>query len=228
MSDLARRAAAAPLIWNRPRLRFADDAPAGAAPSGAPAAPAQPAAPAAPSATDGSEHLGDPGKQALDRMKSAKAEAEKGLKAFTDLGLTPEKARELLTANQSATEQAERTKQEREQAEQVQTRLTERLRSVEIRAAAATMGFHDPTDAISNLTEDELAAITVNDKDEVDSAAVKTALERVAKDKAYLLKNSGGSHRAVGIGSVSQTVTSGDEVSPGRGRLRAAYGKNQQ
>lgn len=226
MPDIAltRAAAAAPpLIWNRPRLRFVDGASDGDG-----AGDQQQSQSTSSSATDGTEQLGDAGKQALDRMKAERDEHRKGLKAFTDLGLTPERAKELLQANESAAEQAERTKQEREQAEQVQTRLTERLRSIEIRAAAATMGFHDPSDAISNLTEDELAAITVNDKDEVDSAAVKTALERVAKAKAYLLKNSGGSHRDVGIGSVSQKVTTGDNVSPGRGRLRAAYSTTQQ
>lgn len=179
----------------------------------------------------GGDALGDPGKQALDRMKAERNQARADAKAFADLGLTPDQIKELKAAKDKADADAGKVPDaatiEKNLRKQIETeqkdRTATKFRASAVREQAATLGFIDPKDALTSLDARELAAIDVDDDDEVDAAAVKKLLEALAKAKPYLLKptDTTPDYRAAGVGSTS----SGNkpDVQPGADRLRQAY-----
>lgn len=127
------------------------------------------------------------------------------------------------TASQTDLEREVNKARETTKAE-VLTQANARLVAAEVRAAAAELGFRDPTDALAHLTAaGTLADVGVADDGAVDGAAVKAALDDLAKAKAYLLKDSGPQTpppAAAGIGAAGQA---NPQVAPGLGRLQAAY-----
>lgn len=72
-----------------------------------------------------------------------------------------------------------------EGAKEVAGKFTTRLVNADIRATAATLGFSDPKDAIALYGD--ISKVEVGD-DGPDSAAIKTRLEEIAREKPYLLK----------------------------------------
>ncbi len=101
-----------------------------------------------------------------------------------------------------------------------------RLVDAEVRAAAASLKFRDPRDAVAQL-RDELPDVSVDDSG-VDSKAVKSMLDRLASEKPYLVddgKQTTSSARDAGLGATGNDdgkVT----VTPGVGRLQHAYAQS--
>ena len=181
---------------------------------------------------DGEGDLGDAGKKALDRMKQARNTAQQQLKAYADLGLTPDQVKELAEARAAA--QTPDEKKIREELEpkiraeletKVNERAANRLRGAEVRAQAAELGFIKPAQALALLDQKSLAEVDVDlDEDTVDAASVKKLLEALAKDSPHLVKptDKTPSHQAAGIGSGS-SGNSSENVGTGTSRLRHAY-----
>lgn len=237
MPHTIRPAAAAPLIWNRPRLRFIEGAPDGAAAgqqageqtnsdengTGGQAASGVQSEQQNQSQSDHVEGLGDAGKRAIDRMKADMKAAQDEAKQFKDLGLTPDQIKQLI-ANDSASAQEAALAQERQKVEQeTQQRLHAKLRDLSITAQASTLGFHDPADALTQLKREQIDAVDVSATDDVDAAAVKALLEQLAKDKPYLVKQTVSDPTFAGIGWVGSSASQADTAKPGLDRLRAAY-----
>lgn len=136
-----------------------------------------------------------------------------------------------LEAESQTTLERERNKAKAEGATEVLAKANARLVSAEVRAQAAAARFRDPLDALAHLqVSGALRDVKVDDDGNVDGAAIKTALETLAKDKAYLLESAAPpppptpGAAGVGAGSDSGKGTSAN-VQPGMGRLRSAYGK---
>ncbi|MDF2915985.1 MAG: hypothetical protein K0S70_202 [Microbacterium sp.] len=124
----------------------------------------------------GEEALGDPGKKALDTMKAernaAKAEAAQAKAEAA-----------ALLAKIEGKEAEFKAEQERRAVEATAlSKANERIKKAEIRALAAGK-LNDPADALRYLDLDE---IEVSDDGEVDTAAVREALERLISTKPYL------------------------------------------
>lgn len=129
----------------------------------------------------GEEALGDPGKKALDSMKAAKRDAE-------------QKARDAearlaeALAKIDGKEKEHAAEQERRKVEDAAlAKANERILKAEIRATAAGK-LADPADALLylNLTDFE-----VGDDGEVDSTALKAAIDDLVKSKPYLAAQGG-------------------------------------
>lgn len=109
----------------------------------------------------------------------------------------------------------------REGGAEAQAVANQRLVRAEARALAASARFRDAADAVAFLNLDG----TFVDKDgNVDTAALRSQLDELAKQKPYLLTDSDAVADAAraGIGAGSQTGT-GNDVAPGIGRIRNAY-----
>ena len=122
-------------------------------------------------------------KSALDKERSAAKEASAKLKRLDELEAQETKRKEaelseneknqkLLAAAQQKTETSEREL------------FSERMRNAVVEEAT-TLGFADPKDAIKML--DDLSVLSKDGKP--DRESVKAELEKLAKSKAYLLKD---------------------------------------
>ncbi len=150
---------------------------------------------------------------------------------FSDYDEVKRKAGEFdrLQNENETTLERERTKAKQEGASEVLAKANARLVAAEVRAQAAAAKFRDPHDALAHLTvSGALTAIKVSDDGDVDGEAVRTALETLAKDKAYLLTDTTTppppppptpGQAGVGAGSAGGKR----EVTPGVGRMRDAY-----
>lgn len=67
---------------------------------------------------------------------------------------------------------------------EVSQRFLAKLVTAEVKAIAGVLGFNDPADAMQAI---DMAALPVKD-DEPDTDAIRKAVEKLATDKAYLLK----------------------------------------
>jgi len=124
----------------------------------------------------GEEALGDAGKKALDAMKAKWKEAD-ALAKKRDAELAE------LRAQAEGREAEFKAEQERRAVEATAlSKANDRIKKAEIRALAAGK-LNDPADALRYLDLDE---IEVSDDGEVDTAAVKEALERLISTKPYL------------------------------------------
>ncbi|MGU3358184.1 hypothetical protein [Microbacterium sp. M4A5_1d] len=167
-----------------------------------------------------------------DRIKARQAviDSTKGeLKAFTDLGLTPDEIKALQAKPGGPTDaDIEKLVNKRlEDADKAnRERVDARSRAAEVRAQAAELGFIKPAQALALLDAKELAKVSVTDDGDADAAAVKKLLEDLSKDSPHLLKstttNTPG-HRDAGIGARGAGAASA-AVRPGTDRLRGAYG----
>ncbi|GAB3125908.1 hypothetical protein [Glaciibacter psychrotolerans] len=183
--------AARPLLWNRPRLRFIDGAPDGAAGT-ADEVTEDAAADADADETDAGESaLGDPGKKALDAMKSQR-NAER-LKAKDAQAALDQLRAELALKDKPAEEQALETARAEARAEANKT-ANGRIVKVELRAAAKGK-LADPADALAFLNLDDF---DVNEDGEVDSAALDDAIDDLLARKPHLA--AGGARKFEGSG----------------------------
>jgi hypothetical protein len=129
-----------------------------------------------PEVVPGEEALGDAGKKALDAMKAKWKEAD-ALAKKRDAELAE------LRAQAEGKEAEFKAEQERRAVEATAlSKANERIKKAEIRALAAGK-LNDPADALRYLDLDE---IEVSDDGEVDTAAVREALERLISTKPYL------------------------------------------
>jgi hypothetical protein len=175
------RAAAAPLIWNRPRLRFLDGAPDGAAPDAAPE-PQEPADDAQPDAEqpEGADALGDAGKKALDAMKADRNAARAEAKQLQAELAALKAAQEGREAEHQAEQEAQRVRDE------AFAKANERIVSAELRAAAAGK-LADPTDALAFINPKDFE---VGDDGTVDADAISAAITDLIKTKPHLAAQS--------------------------------------
>lgn len=102
---------------------------------------------------------------------------------YDDLKAAAKKLADIEAANASDLEKAVKTARDEGRAE-VLTAANERLVSAEARAAAAELKFKNPGLAIKSA---DLSEIKVSDDGEVDTAAIKTALEALAASDPYLV-----------------------------------------
>jgi hypothetical protein len=132
-------------------------------------------------AIPGSEALGDPGKKALDAMKAKWKAAEAKAQSEAD-------ARAALEAKIEGKEADYAKDQERRNVESAAlAKANTRILKAEIRAAAAGK-LADPADALLYL---DLSRFEVGDDGDVDTDAVASAIEALAKAKPYLAAQRG-------------------------------------
>lgn len=124
----------------------------------------------------GEENLGDAGKKALDAMKADRNAARaKAAEAEAEIAR--------LRAVAEGKEAEFKAEQERRAVEAAALgKANERIKKAEIRAAAAGK-LNDPADALRYLDLDEFE---VSDDGEVDTDAVKEAIDRLISTKPYL------------------------------------------
>lgn len=136
---------------------------------------------------EGAEALGDPGKQALDRMKAERNTERSKRKElegfFTEVGMTPEEIRAALDKVSST---PDLDKVRREARAEAQAKFTEGLVRAEVRAAAKAV-LNDPADAFRYL---DLKAFDVDDDGNVDEEQVAKAIGDLVKAKPYLAADS--------------------------------------
>lgn len=177
--------------------------------------------PPASSAPAGGEQLGAAGQQAIDRMKGERNAARTELKAWTDLGVTAEQVRDMLSKSQTDADQAQRQQAIDQAVTAQREQFTARLREMAVRAQATALGFHNPDDALQKV---DLATIPVGDDLVVDAAVVKSTLDDLVKASPYLVKPANESdHRSAGIGAVGSGGGSVSVNSSPQDLLRAAY-----
>lgn len=134
-----------------------------------------------------------------DDLKAAKAELDR---------IQAESASEIDRARAEA---------KREGATEVMDKANERLKSAEARALAAELKFRNPSAAVRLI---ELGDVSVSEAGDVDAAAIRTRLERLAQDEAYLLDDGKGRPKVdPGQGQGGGTKPSG--VNAGRDMFEA-------
>lgn len=144
--------------------------------------PPKPKDPVEDKPVDGEDALGDPGKQALDRMKAerkAAVEARKDAEAKLAEALAKIEGKEKEFAEEQARRKVEAAALEK---------ANDRIRKAEVRAAAAGV-LNDPADALHYL---DLAEFEVSDDGDVDRDAIKAAVQSLVKSKPYLAAQGGG------------------------------------
>jgi hypothetical protein len=218
----------APRAYGMPRLRFNTEGGTG---EGAGAGTPPPAGqqttppPAGTTPPPADEPLGDTGLRAFERTKDELRDRKVELKAFTDLGLTPDDIKSLRDG-QNGGQGVDVAGIEQRVRASLQTQFDEQraadARASAVRELAATSGFLNPKQALRLVDDAELAKVTVKDGT-ADEAGVKKLLEDLAKDSPYLVAptDSTADHRAAGIGA-SGTGTP-PEPKPGTDRLRSAF-----
>lgn len=179
---------------------------------------------------EGSEALGDPGKKALDSMKTKWREAEQRAREN-------ESALEALKAQVEGREVEYAAEQERRTIESdALAKANERILKAEIRAAGAAK-LTDPADALRFL---ELSEFEVDDEGNVDPASITTAIDSLVESKPYLAAQGGspgvvfespGSYRNGKAGQVTKAELgrmAPDEINAARaeGRLDDLLGIN--
>jgi hypothetical protein len=156
----------------------ADDS---APPAGEQTPPTTPPATSASDDPPGAEHLGDPGKKALDEMKAKWKAAEAEAKTEREQRAALQAQVEGKEAEHKASQEVQRVKDEALAA------ANERILKAEVRAAAAGK-LTDPADALRFL---DLSALEVGADGEVDGKAVASAIEDLVKNKPYLAAQGG-------------------------------------
>ena len=153
----------------------------------------------------------------VDRLISERLTRERG--KFADYDDLKAKATELKKLQDAQLTEQQRLDARRSELEQklsnaesaaTQQRMTiqERLIQAEVKTIAAGLGFLDPGDAWRMA---DLADVTMDDEFQVDGAKVKKALEKLAKDKPYLIS---GSSKPVTHGTPGRGTTPGAPTQP--------------
>lgn len=140
------------------------------------------------------EKLGDPGKQALDRMKTERNTARKGLRSWTALARefdakTPDELRNLLKGKRPDGGDQPDPEQIRREARAEADREVARERLLDKIEAKAGGKFADPADAAALLLR-ENDADDFLDGTKVDAAAIAEALDDLLERKPYLAAKS--------------------------------------
>ncbi|MGW5645056.1 hypothetical protein ACWEV3_40945 [Saccharopolyspora sp. NPDC003752] len=166
----------------------------------------------------GESKLGDAGKAAIDKERQAAKEARATAKAAqTELEAVRAELEKLQDATKSDQDKAMDKAAKDARTATVQEFHAHLVRA-EARAVAAELGFHDPADA----AQADLAGVKVGGDYAVDGASVRAAVEALLTSKPYLAKKNTASASDAGIGASGGSAAQHD-VSPGLGRLRAAY-----
>jgi hypothetical protein len=167
-------------------------------------------------------------REQADKRMRERNEARDALKPWTDLGITPDEAKQLkeqrdaANGGPSAEELADRAQKAADKA--AAEKFAGVARRSAVRAQAAELGFHNPTAALAMLDTAKVAEISVDENYEADAAAVKNLLEALGKAEPYLLKTSGqqtADHRTAGIGAVGGSTK--PDPGPGTPRMANAY-----
>lgn len=137
------------------------------------------------------EGLTEAGKAAIQREREAAKEAGRAkAAAVSQLAELQKELDELKGATQSDLEKA-LAAAKKEAKTEVLSSANNRLIKAEVKAAAAALGFHNPSDAAVQL-RDSFGDVKVSDDGDVDEATVKALIEQLAKDKPYLVKTDSG------------------------------------
>lgn len=131
---------------------------------------------------DGADALGDPGKRALDAMKSQRNEYRDKLRAA--------EARLAELEKSAPSDVPDPAKLREEILAEVNRSANERVKRAELRAAAKGV-FADPEDALLFV---DLGAIEVDEDGNVDASALKSALDSVLERKPHLAAQRGAVH----------------------------------
>lgn len=123
--------------------------------------------------------LGDPGKQALDRMKAARDDAQTALKTAAAELEQLRAFRAQAEGKQAEYEAAKATQQIKDEA---LAAANSRILKAEVRALAAGK-MADPADALHYI---DLSAFKVGESGEVDNAAISAAIADLVSNKPYL------------------------------------------
>lgn len=177
----------------------------------------------------------------VDRIVQDRVQRARGQYAdYETLKERAKRADELEAAQGTEVERAEK-KGRTEATAEVTTRYQGILRASQVVAAAAASGygpkgeqaFRDGQDAVAQLAaRGVLDAIRVDDQGRADASAIERELKALAEAKPYLLVEdkpapppppASAAQAGVG-GAAGQTGTTSTKVTPGLGRLRAAYG----
>lgn len=171
----------------------------------------------------GADDLGDPGKRALDTMKgerNAARDAYRPWKTLEDeLGLTPEKARELAAAGDGKPVDVDAIKA------QARTEALRTVGQVAVRAsvkAQATGRLADPADALAFL---DLSNFEVTEDGDVDEQAIGAAIDDLLEKKPHLAAQGGQKWQGGSDGGARKDPPK-PEPKPGLDRLRHAYQSN--
>lgn len=138
---------------------------------------------------DGADQLGDPGKQALDRMKAQRNQFRDELRSYKALGLSPDQIRAL----QKPADDGDKIdpQQIREQARAEARAEAQRERVVDKIEAKAARAFADPEDAVAILLRGR-SADDFLDGDKIDVGEIEDALKELLEKKPHLAAAQGG------------------------------------
>lgn len=180
-----------------------------------------PASQGDPAGGAGDPDLGDAGKRALDAERTRAKSEEKARKA-AERRASELEARLAQLEENGKSESEKLLAQARKEADQAarteeRSRAARRILTSEIKAAAGGK-LADPADAVRLLDLDEFK---VDDDGEVDAKSISSAIEGLLKDKPYLAAKSTATVGSADGGSRGSETK--PEVTPGLGRLRAAY-----
>lgn len=129
----------------------------------------------------GAEHLGEPGKKALDTMKAEK-------KAALEEARKAKEERDALKAQIDGTQAQHKAQQEAQKVkDEALSAANTRILKAEVRAAAASK-LADPADALLYI---DLSTLEVSDDGEVDADAIKAAVDDLVTKKPYLAAQGG-------------------------------------
>ena len=147
-------------------------------PEPAPEPEGDPAEPEVDPEPEGADKLGDKGKQALDRMKSERAEAKKT--AAAEKKRADELARKVAEFEDRDKTDLDKATEKAERAAEAATKAIARAVKAEVKAAASK--FADPEDAAAFL---DLTAYT-SDDGEIDTESISADLEALLERKPHL------------------------------------------
>jgi hypothetical protein len=157
---------------------------------------------------------------ALEKEREARRAADKKAKENDTYRV---KVEELEAASKSELERAVDVARKEGESSALQ-RANTRLVSYAAIALAAQQQFRDASDAVKFL---DLTDITVADDGTVDSGSLTKQLEQLAKDKPYLLVDTRPTRPQGDVGQGPRPAVT-PEVTPGMGRIRAAYASPPQ
>lgn len=199
------------------------DPPAGDPPAGDPPANPPSGDPDPDGDPPGAEDLGDAGKKALDTMKGERNAARDELrpwKAVADeLGLTPEKVRELAAASNGKPIDVDQVRKE------ARDEALKSVGQIAVRAnvkAQATGRLADPADALAFI---DLSQFEVTEDGDVDEQAIGAAIDDLLEQKPHLAAQ-GGQKWQGGSDGGARNDPPKPEPKPGLDRLRHAYQSN--
>ncbi len=152
---------------------------------------------------DGADALGDAGKRALEAERARADAAEKQLKQYKDA--EEQRRRDALSEAERASEDTIRAAVDAAKQE-VRNEYEPKLKRLAVQAQAAER-FVDP----------EVVASLVNITAESTDTEIKAELDRIAKEKPYLVKQAGGGPR------IGQGVREGGAATGGADFIREAY-----